>query len=420
MKKIFALILTLCLMLPLLAQAESAPIKVEIGLSGTAFSGPEEVTVVIAVTNVSGADMPGPLALYNPDGRLINDFGTPTLTVGESRSWSGSWTVTEEQIENGKVYFAVQYSCLLDDGSLGRKTQSFYCPIERINKTIPAESPYGYDPAEVRKGLNIRRSELAQEADAMQQYLDYMAQAIAEAQVQLEGFKAQQAELEEPNANLQYNIDYLTMAIPQVQSQLEGLKAEKAELDASIAAVDKVLTLLPADLLTGKHYVQMDIAGYGVITLELDADAAPITVSNFVKLVSEGFYDGLTFHRIISGFMIQGGDPLGNGTGGSATNIKGEFAQNGIENAIAHERGVISMARSSAYDSASSQFFIMHQKATHLDGSYAAFGHVLTGMEVVDAICDATPITDANGSVAKENQPVITSVKIIEKPAEAQ
>ncbi len=283
-----------------------------------------------------------------------------------------------------------------------------------------AESPYGYDPAEVRKGLNIRRAELAQEAAGLQDYIDYVAQAIAEAQVQLDGFKVQQEALEEPNATLQYNIEYLTAAIPQVQLQLEALKAEKAELDESIAAVDKVLTLLPADLLSGKYYVQMDVANYGTITLELDADAAPITVSNFVKLVNEGFYDGLTFHRIISGFMIQGGDPLGNGTGGSSQNIRGEFSQNGWNNPIAHERGVISMARSSAPDSASSQFFIMHQAAPHLDGAYAAFGHVLTGMEVVDAICDATPVTDANGSVAKENQPVITSVKLIDKPADMQ
>ena len=136
-------------------------------------------------------------------------------------------------------------------------------------------------------------------------------------------------------------------------------------------------------------------------------------MANFVKLVNEGFYDGLTFHRIIDGFMIQGGDPKGNGTGGSAERIKGEFASNGVENPLQHVRGVISMARSSAPDSASSQFFIMHEDAPHLDGQYAAFGRVLSGMEVVDAICANTPVTDYNGSVAKVNQPVITSVKVI-------
>ena len=168
--------------------------------------------------------------------------------------------------------------------------------------------------------------------------------------------------------------------------------------------------------LTPTHYIQIDIADYGVITAELYGNAAPITVENFVKLVNEGFYDGLTFHRIISGFMIQGGDPKGNGTGGSDEKIKGEFSSNGWDNPIAHERGVLSMARSSAPDSASSQFFIMHQKASHLDGSYAAFGKVLSGMDVVDAICQNTPVTDSNGTVAKANQPVITSIKLIEKP----
>ena len=168
------------------------------------------------------------------------------------------------------------------------------------------------------------------------------------------------------------------------------------------------------DYLTGKHYVEIEVQDYGTITAELDADAAPITVTNFVKLVNEGFYDGLTFHRIISGFMIQGGDPLGNGSGGSAENIKGEFAQNGWDNPIKHERGVLSMARSSMPNSASSQFFIMHQAAPHLDGAYAAFGRVLTGMEVVDTICANTPVTDNNGTVHKANQPVIASIRVIE------
>ena len=149
---------------------------------------------------------------------------------------------------------------------------------------------------------------------------------------------------------------------------------------------------------------------------KLYADTAPITVTNFVNLVNQGFYDGLTFHRIISGFMIQGGDPLGNGTGGSENKIKGEFSANGVDNPLKHTRGVLSMARSSAYNSASSQFFIMHADAPHLDGQYAAFGKVLSGMEVVDAICQNTPVTDSNGTVAKENQPVITSIRMIDKP----
>ena len=164
------------------------------------------------------------------------------------------------------------------------------------------------------------------------------------------------------------------------------------------------------------HDVVIEVENYGTINAVLYGETAPITVANFAKLAGEGFYDGLTFHRIISGFMIQGGDPKGNGTGGSDENIKGEFSLNGFENPIVHKRGVLSMARSSAPDSASSQFFIMHQAAPHLDGSYAAFGRVLSGMEVVDAICQNTPVTDGNGSVAKANQPVITSIQVIEKP----
>ena len=169
-----------------------------------------------------------------------------------------------------------------------------------------------------------------------------------------------------------------------------------------------------ADLLSGLHYAEIEVEDYGTISLELDADTAPITVTNFVNLAKDGFYDGLTFHRIIDGFMIQGGDPLGNGTGGSDETIKGEFSDNGVENDISHVRGTISMARSSDPDSASSQFFIVHQDSTYLDGQYAAFGHVTDGMDVVDAICEDTPVQDNNGTVAAEDQPVITSITISE------
>lgn len=168
------------------------------------------------------------------------------------------------------------------------------------------------------------------------------------------------------------------------------------------------------DLLTGKYYVEMTIQDKGIIKLELDADAAPITVTNFVKLVEEGFYDGIGFHRIINGFMMQGGDPAGTGGGGSAQTIKGEFKSNGYDNPIMHIRGVISMARTNDPNSASSQFFIMHQDAPHLDGEYAAFGHVTEGMEIVDDICENTPVLDGNGSVAENDRPVIESVKIVE------
>lgn len=166
------------------------------------------------------------------------------------------------------------------------------------------------------------------------------------------------------------------------------------------------------------YHVEITIKDYGTIKVELDATAAPITVENFVKLANEGFYDGLTFHRIIKGFMIQGGDPLGTGFGGSKETIKGEFAANGVENKLSHTRGAISMARSKKNDSASSQFFIVHEDSTHLDGNYACFGYVTEGIEVVDAICDAVPVVDDNGTVLKENQPVIESIKMIDSPGE--
>ena len=159
--------------------------------------------------------------------------------------------------------------------------------------------------------------------------------------------------------------------------------------------------------------IQITIKNYGVIKLKLDATQAPITVANFVKLVKKGFYDGLTFHRIMQGFMIQGGDPLGTGMGGSDETIKGEFSSNGVQNNISHKRGVISMARSSDPDSASSQFFICDADSTFLDGEYAAFGEVTDGMDVVDKIAaDAQP-TDNNGTIPKDQQPVIEKIEII-------
>ena len=213
-----------------------------------------------------------------------------------------------------------------------------------------------------------------------------------------------------------------------VQKKKKGLN-KKAVIAIVVIAVLAIVGVVLGCTLGGKDeaantqpnteptaYVQIDVQDYGSITAELYGNTAPETVANFLKLADEGFYDGLTFHRIISGFMIQGGDPNGNGTGGSGKNIKGEFKSNGVENNIAHERGVLSMARSSAPNSASSQFFIMHADAPHLDGEYAAFGRVLSGIEVVDAICEKTPVTDMNGTVQSADQPVITSVKQIEKP----
>ncbi len=220
----------------------------------------------------------------------------------------------------------------------------------------------------------------------------------------------------------------------------------------SIPKKDKVSYELPK-LTEAGTYADIIIENYGVITVKLDAKTAPITVENFVKLANEGFYDGLTFHRIIEGFMMQGGDPKGNGTGGNEDengkelNIKGEFKLNGVENNISHKAGVISMARSGsnyeeylskgysveeiaenlgvsvetvkanleqAFNSASSQFFIMHADNAGLDGSYAAFGYVVHGLEIVDKVCKDAEPTDNNGTISKSDQPVIRTVSIRE------
>ncbi len=156
--------------------------------------------------------------------------------------------------------------------------------------------------------------------------------------------------------------------------------------------------------------VQIEMENGGIMKLELYPEYAPITVANFVKLVNDGFYDGLIFHRVIKNFMIQGGDPKGTGMGGSSEKIKGEFTANGVSNPLKHERGVISMARSSNPNSASSQFFICHADSPHLNGSYAAFGRVVEGIEVVDEI--------ASVATGKNDKPledvVIKSIRVIE------
>lgn len=154
----------------------------------------------------------------------------------------------------------------------------------------------------------------------------------------------------------------------------------------------------------------IELANKKVIKIELDEKAAPITTQNFIELVNNHFYDGLIFHRIIKGFMIQGGCPLGNGTGGSGKTIKGEFLTNGFNNQLKHTRGTISMARASNPDSASSQFFIMHQDANHLDGKYAAFGHVVEGMDVIDEIA-SVKIDDRD----KPLDPIIMKKVYLEK-----
>ncbi len=171
----------------------------------------------------------------------------------------------------------------------------------------------------------------------------------------------------------------------------------------------------------GQQYeAVITIEGYDEpIVFDMDEGIAPETVDNFVALAQSGFYDGLTLHRIMEGFMIQGGDPRGNGTGGSSHQITGEFSSNGFENSLKHVRGTVSMARSSDPDSASSQFFIVQEDTSSLDGEYAAFGTVVSGMDTVDAIAAAAKPTDDNGTIAKEEQPVIQSIVVTKKDSSA-
>ena len=170
-----------------------------------------------------------------------------------------------------------------------------------------------------------------------------------------------------------------------------------------------------SELTKNKVNVVITVKNFGDIELELYSDLAPITVKNFISLAKSGFYDGITFHRIIKDFMIQGGDPEGTGMGGSKEKIKGEFTANGHQNDLSHTRGVISMARlGNDMNSASSQFFIVHKDSPHLDGQYASFGMVTKGLDVVDKIAEETPSEAYTGSVEKANQPVIETIKVLD------
>ena len=190
---------------------------------------------------------------------------------------------------------------------------------------------------------------------------------------------------------------------------------EEYETDAEADTVEDV-TVEHSVMENIDYVVEMDIEGFGTITIGLDATYAPITVENFVSLVDEGFYDGLTFHRIIEGFMIQGGCTYGNGAGGSENHIIGEFRSNGVDNPGRHYRGAISMARTPDPNSASSQFFIVHEDYFFLDDDYAVFGHVLSGMEVVDAIVDTVEVVPgSDGAVMPANQPVIRLAIVTER-----
>lgn len=205
-------------------------------------------------------------------------------------------------------------------------------------------------------------------------------------------------------------------------AETEGVQEEtKAETASTEAEGSGDYTKFDPSSLKGAYdiskdqltYAQIKVKDYGTITMALDSTVALETVSNFVSLAESGFYDGLTFHRIMDGFMIQGGDPKGDGTGGSDKNIKGEFSANGVENPITHVRGAVSMARAQDMDSASSQFFIVQSDSTFLDGQYAGFGYVTDGMDIVDQICKDAKPTDGNGTIPADQQPVIETVKIL-------
>ena len=195
-------------------------------------------------------------------------------------------------------------------------------------------------------------------------------------------------------------IGVLNVGIIELVKTYQDDKLNKVANEYNITLLDEAAT----------YYADIMVEDYGKITVKLDEETAPLTTANFVNLATEGFYDGLTFHRIMEGFMMQGGDPEGNGTGGAENNIPGEFSANGYENNLSHTRGAISMARSNEFDSASSQFFIMQEDNTNLDGQYAAFGYVTEGMDVVDAVCAAAEPTDNNGTIAEEEQPKISYI----------
>lgn len=167
--------------------------------------------------------------------------------------------------------------------------------------------------------------------------------------------------------------------------------------------------------LYGTHTAIMTIKDYGEVTIELYGDIAPVTVANFVNLVKQGFYNGLTFHRAIEGYMLQGGDPKGDGTGNSATKIFGEFKSNGFENSLSHKRGVLSMARARNKNSASCQFFIMVCDETRLDGDYAEFGKVTKGMDIIDSIMTTVKNSDPNGMLSSDKQPIIERIEMLEE-----
>ena len=216
---------------------------------------------------------------------------------------------------------------------------------------------------------------------------------------------------EKDNASQQTEVQEAELTSASAEETPEVQESEPAEVQEPEPAQTPADTASDFDP-SLNYYADITVENYGTITVALDPEAAPLSVQNFVDLARSGFYDGLTFHRIMDGFMMQGGDPTGTGSGDAGYNIPGEFSANGWDNPLSHTRGAISMARATDYDSASCQFFIVQSDSTSLDGNYACFGYVTEGMEYVDAICaDAQP-TDNNGTIPAEEQPVISSIVI--------
>ena len=202
---------------------------------------------------------------------------------------------------------------------------------------------------------------------------------------------------------------YLTLILAALTAlALIGCGDKSGAADASSTNVTPTPVTLE-DYSGERPAIEIVIKGYGTIKAELYPDIAPKSVENFLKLVDSHFYDGTTFHRIINGFMMQGGAPKEDSP--ALTPIVGEFSNNGIPNTISHKRGILSMARTPDVNSATSQFFIVQSDATYLDGSYAGFGKVLTGMDIVDKICQEAPVVDDNGTVLTENQPIIETIR---------
>ena len=265
--------------------------------------------------------------------------------------------------------------------------------------------------------FDVKTIQLAQEAEAIN--LDKItrgsADEFAAAMAKAEKQAAVPSEVDDQVAIV---IDFLSAPYEKEQKRKRKIWTGAGIALACVCVVAVIIIALsiynpPALDENLTYYADIEIKDYGTITVQLDQSAAPFTCANFVYLAESGFYDGLTFHRIMEGFMMQGGDPLGNGTGGSDKKIKGEFKQNGVNNPLSHTRGAISMARSNQPDSASSQFFIVHADSTFLDGAYAAFGYVTEGIEVVDKVCEDAKPVDNNGTIPADAQPVIKSITIV-------